>query len=988
LRDILSLDSFATFGALLKYLRQRQQLTQHELGLAVGYGDAQINRLERNTRLPDLDIVIAQFVPALHLEDEPLVVARLIELAAQARGEQTPTSLTFSSTSTSSISSSQQRHEFAAAMQVKRSVKRRTNLPATITHFIGRKCEVAEVRQLLRENRLVTLTGAGGVGKTRLAQETISELLDTDLFADGIWYVELAALADSALVPQSVAAALKLIERSGHTPADTVADYFAGKQVLLILDNCEHLIASCADLAVHLLKLCPGLHLLVTSRETLHIPGEVVHRVPSLSFPDPQRLPTVERLLEFEAVRLFVDRTRGVLPHFAVTAQNAEPLAQVCQRLDGIPLAIELAAARMTMMSVEQIAARLDDRFRLLTGSGRSALPQHTTLRALIDWSYDLLSDAEQRMLRCLSVFAGGWTLEAAEVIVGDGVRDSLDVLAQLVNKSLVTVEHADVGPTRYRMLETIRQYAQDRLLERDEVGPTRDRHLSYFLQLAERAEPELRRADQVVWLDRLEADLSNLRAALEWSLQRDHLAEAGLRLAAMLMWFWHIRDRKFEGVDWLERTLLAEVQTRGIEPLSQARILARSNALNAAGFLTYIRGNHAKQVAFVEEGLALSRELGDGHRRSTAFAQWILADVAYGQQNIGRAQALFEESLALYQEIGDQFGVAECLYSLGDIMFRVGDDERATMLQERSLALRKEIGDKDGMAEIYRHLGRIALWKGDLHQAIQLTETSQTLFREVGNKWGMVVINYFLGRIALVEGKHEQAFGLSNQALALAQDIVDRPLMADAHKLLGEIALSQGMYEQAAWHYDHALTLYGALDAKSARTNVLCSMGHLVLAQGDPEQATERFEEAITIGRKLDDQFNIANALSGLAQVALAKSDYASAYALCKEALMLLRKISDPWEIVRALNAFAVVMVVQGQAQQAIRLFGSIENLYRLIRWTQSPFQRQAHEQAIVSARAQLAEASSAEWARGAEMTLDEAVEFALVEDRQHMII
>ena len=259
--------------------------------------------------------------------------------------------------------------------------------------------------------RLLSLIGAGGVGKTRLAQETAAGLLDANAYADGVWVVELAALADSALVPQSVATALKLTERTGHAPLDAVADYFAGKQALLILDNCEHLIAACADLAVQLLQRCPGLHLLATSRETLHIPGEVVYRVPSLSFPDPQQLPPVERLLEFEAVRLFVDRTRGALLDFTLTAQNAEPLAQVCQRLDGIPLAIELAAARMTMMSVEQIAARLDDRFHLLTGGSRAALPQHKTLRALIDWSYDLFTEAEQTMLRRLwsSLVAGRW---------------------------------------------------------------------------------------------------------------------------------------------------------------------------------------------------------------------------------------------------------------------------------------------------------------------------------------------------------------------------------------------------------------------------------------------------------------------------------------------------------------------------------------------------------------------------------------------------
>ena len=617
-----ALPTFDTYGELLRHLRRRAQMTQRDFGLAVGYSEAHITRLENGQRLPDITAVKGLFVEALDLKHEPELVNRLIELATKARGD-------------------------ASLAQQARAASARTNLPAPLTSFIGRAQEMAEVKALLGSARLLSLIGAGGVGKTRLAQETAAGLLDANAYADGVWVVELAALTDSALVPQSVAATLKLTERPGRTPLDAITDYFVSKQALLILDNCEHLIAACADLAVQLLQRCPGLHLLATSRETLHIPGEVVYRVPSLSFPDPQQLPPVARLLEFEAVRLFVDRTHGALLDFTVTTRNAEPLAQVCQRLDGIPLAIELAAARMNVMSVEQIAARLDDRFHLLTGGSRAALPQHKTLRALIDWSYDLLTEAEQTMLRRLSVFAGGWTLEAAEAIFDfnrtgassienpqSKIENCLDVLTQLVNKSLVTVEREDVEQTRYRLLETIRQYAQDRLLERDEAETTRDRHLNYFLQLAERAEPELRRADQIAWLDRLEMELGNFRAALGWSLQRGCYAEAGLRLAAVLMWFWHIRDHKIEGIDWLERTLLAEACECGVEPRSQERTLARSQALNTSGFLLVMQGDLAKQKVLSEESFALARELGPHGRRSMAFALWNLASAAENQQD------------------------------------------------------------------------------------------------------------------------------------------------------------------------------------------------------------------------------------------------------------------------------------------------------------------------------------------------------------------
>ncbi len=883
-----ALPAFDTYGELLRHLRRRAQMTQRDFGLAVGYSEAHITRLENGQRLPDITAVKGLFVEALDLKREPELVHRLIELATKARGD---------------VSLVQHEREASA--------RARTNLPAPLTSFIGRAHEMAEVKALLGSARLLTLIGAGGVGKTRLAQQTAAVLLDANVYADGVWVVELAALADWALVSQSVAATLKLTERPGRAPLDAVVEYFAGKQALLILDNCEHLIAACADLAVQLLQRCPGLHLLATSRETLRVPGEVVYRVPSLSFPDPQQLPPVERLLEFEAVRLFVDRTHGTLSDFTLTARNAETLAQVCQRLDGIPLAIELAAARMNVMSVEQIAARLDDRFHLLTGGSRAALPQHKTLRALIDWSYDLLTEAEQTMLRRLSVFAGGWTLEAAESIADfnrtgvpsienpqSAIENCLDVLTQLVNKSLVTVEREDVEQTRYRLLETIRQYAQDRLLERGEVELTRDQHLNYFLQLAERAEPELRLADQIVWLDRLEAELSNFRAALEWAVACERHIEAGLRLGTALMWFWHIRDHKIEGIDWLERMLLAEACGCGVEPRSQERILARTQALNTNGFLLVMQGNLAKQKVLSEESFALSRELGPNGKRSMAFALWNLSVDAENQQDYDRSRVLSEESLMLYREAGDKFGIAESLLALGQIALLTGDYERANAMYEESLAHRKEMGDQYGMAATYHHLAYVAILQVDVNRAAAMYEEILPLYTAVGNKSGMVSILIWLGRMALAQGNHEQAVGRSKQALALAQDIPDRAYVAEAHKVLGEIALSQGEYEQAAWHDDEALTLDREHGDKSMSADVLYGLGQIALAQGDPEQATERFEEALTIGRNLEVEFNIAIALSGLAQVAQTKGDCASAYALCKEVLVLLHGYARPMGI------------------------------------------------------------------------------------------
>jgi predicted ATPase len=419
------------------------------------------------------------------------------------------------------------------------------NLPRQLTSFIGREREMGEVKEFLATTRLLTLTGSGGCGKTRLALQVAADLLEA--YADGVWLVELAALADPTLVPQTVASALGVREQPVRPLTETLVDYLQPKVLLLILDNCEHLLTASAQLANALLRSCPRLRMLASSRQGLGIAGERTYRVPSLSLPQPRPLPPVERLTDYEAVRLFVERAVFTQPSFAITDQNAPAVAQVCERLDGIPLAIELAAARVKALPVEKLNERLDDMFRLLTGGSRTALPRQQTLRALIDWSYDLLSEPERALLRRLSAFAGGWTLEAAEAVgVGEGVEEweVLDLLTSLVEKSLVLYEERE-GEGRYRLLETVRQYARDRLLESEEGEAVRTRHLEFFLHWAE----------QGPGLERLETEHDNLRAALAWSgAQRQ--GDVGLRLGGAMGGFWHVRGYWTEGRERLAGVL------------------------------------------------------------------------------------------------------------------------------------------------------------------------------------------------------------------------------------------------------------------------------------------------------------------------------------------------------------------------------------------------------------------------------------------------
>ncbi|HXQ33448.1 MAG TPA: adenylate/guanylate cyclase domain-containing protein, partial [Anaerolineales bacterium] len=483
------------------------------------------------------------------------------------------------------------------------------NLPVQLTSFIGRENEIVELKHELDEHRLVTLTGSGGTGKTRLSLQVAADLLEK--FDHGVWFVELAPLTDSDLIPQTILSTIGVQEQQGKTPLEVLKEYLHEKQTLIVLDNCEHLVSASAEVANKLLNAAPKLKILASSREALGVKGEMSYPVPSLSLPDIKHLPVIEQLSQYEAVRLFIDRALLVAPHFLVDKDNAPHIAQICCRLDGIPLAIELAVARIKMLSVEQISKRLDDRFRLLTGGARTALPRQQTLRALIDWSYDILSENERLLLRRLSVFAGGWTLEAAEeVCSGDSIEtyEVLDLLTQLINKSLVVViaEGSQSGETRYRMLETIRQYAREKLLEVGGNEVVRNRHLAYFVKLVEQAEPELYRSNQVFCFNKLDDEIDNLRMAMEWALVAN--IATGLQIASIPWRFWNVRGFPGELGDWFKQLL---------ERYITADIL-HARALTVYSVWHFQRGNYPETIRLAGQSLQMARTLSD--RQTEAF--------------------------------------------------------------------------------------------------------------------------------------------------------------------------------------------------------------------------------------------------------------------------------------------------------------------------------------------------------------------------------
>ena len=595
------------------------------------------------------------------------------------------------------------------------------NLPSRLTSFIGRE----EEKGLLGATRLLTLTGAGGCGKSRLALQVASELLED--FPDGVWLVELAAIADPSLVTQEVAAVVGVEEEPDEELSTTLLKYLASRNTLVVLDNCEHLVQACAEVADRLLTGAPQLKILATSREPLGIAGETTWRVPSLSMPDVENLPELEALTQYEAVRLFIERAVALESRFEVTNENAPAVAHVCHRLDGIPLAIELAAVRVKVLSAEQINERIEDRFRLLTGGSRSALPRQQTLRALVDWSYDLLDEAEQALFARLSVFAGGFMLDSAEAVCADGEADSyevLDLLSSLVDKSMVIW---DGGASRYRMLETLREYARERLVEGGLLEVLENRHATHFLAIAEEAEPELEQGPkQHECLDRLENEHDNLRAALRWVVESAE-TETALRLGKALEGFWSIRGHLSEGREWLAQVLA--LPGAPIDP-------RHGKALSAAGTLASVQGDLDAAESHYQRSLSSLRQADD--RRAVAKTLVGLADVAESRGDYGKARSLLEKSLEVSRGLGEQTGIAESLGFLARIAETQGLEDEAQSHYQLGLEIAKELGDKQGIGSWQRRLARSARSRGDYAAARALYEESLTVFRELGDSLGV----------------------------------------------------------------------------------------------------------------------------------------------------------------------------------------------------------------------------------------------------------
>jgi predicted ATPase/class 3 adenylate cyclase len=613
------------------------------------------------------------------------------------------------------------------------------NLPAHPTRFIGRQREVAAIRERVLADRLVTLTGTGGAGKTRLALQVAADLVDE--FSDGVWLVEFGPVADPGVVTQSVASVMSLREEPGRPPFATLVEHVRSSHLLLLMDSCEHLVAACAELANGLLRAAPRLHILVTSRELLGISGETTWRVPALSLP-PLPPPPPESLDQYEAVGLFVERARAANPRFQINTQNASAVLEVCTRLDGIPLAIELAAARVRMLSVEQIAARLDDRFRLLTGGSRAALPRQQTLRALVGWSYALLQDAERILFRRLSVFAGGWTLDAAESVCSDEQLESYDVLdltIQLVDKSLVIADEQD-GQQRYRMLETIREYARETLGEAGESDAVRTRHLDYFLGLAEREPPGGFNSSVLTSLNR---ERDNLRAALRWAIDAGDAARA-VRLGGALWDFWSVNGHYTEGRAWLN-DILALPDAADVSDASRAR------ALQTAGHLANAQADYASALAVLNESRQLAEAADDP--ALLAATLHLLGNTARARGELERASQLYAEARQLNRRAGIRGAEILNMLQMADLALELEDVDQARGLGLEIYAASRQRGQPWAVARSLHILGRVASASGDQATARHQLEQSLEIQEALPDDQGRVRTLAALAHVAALAG-------------------------------------------------------------------------------------------------------------------------------------------------------------------------------------------------------------------------------------------
>ncbi len=839
------------------------------------------------------------------------------------------------------------------------------DLPAPFSSFVGRVQEIAEVTGLLITARLVTLTGPPGVGKTRLALRVAAGLAKD--YQDGAWLVELGSRTDPAGVAEAVASVLQVREQLGQPMTDTLVRHLRSRTMLLVLDNCEHLIGASAKLADALLKTCPNLRVLATSRESLNLTGEIAWPVPPLSVPPVIEKPRPEALLSYEAVNLFCDRAKATQPASTLTVTAAPAVGEICRRLEGIPLAIELAAARMGVLSPAQIAARLDDCFNLLSQGSRTAPSRHRTLLAALEWSHDLLSEPERVLLRRLSVFAGGCTLEAAEEVcaAGDIARDQVfDLLAQLAGKSLVLVESRGHS-VRYRLLQTIRQYGRDRLADHGEESQIRTAHALWCATMAEQAEPALSGASQAAWLERLDAERTNFQAALEWTLT-ERQTELSLRVAGALSLFWLTRGHLTEGRQWLRQVLLAGGGASSL----------RAKALWGFGLLSALAGDFVTALTAGDESLTLAQQSGDTQGRARALH---LLGTMRTIEDPALARPLLEESISLAREAGDAWCLAGALTYLGWAETFQGNFAAGRAPLEEGVRVARYAQSEQGLQQGLLGLGYGALQMGEYARAEATLEAGLAVARALGDPFWTAVGIIYLGDLAAAEGDYVKARALMEEAVAFARATGSPALLGFALSFHGRVVLEAGDVASAHPLFEECLSLPRQMGHKGNIAIAFFGLGRVCHALGDSRAALAFLEEALVVARASHDKLVIYQSLYELARFARSQGDFGRAKALHHEAIALQPELRHSPGAALSLDALAGLAAQERHIEYAARLFGAAQSLRDRIGFVRSPADQPGYDADVASVREGLSpDEFDTAWAAGAALSEDEALTYA----------
>jgi len=901
-----------TFGEWLKRRRKTQGLTQAELALQINCSTSLIKKIESEERFPSRQIV-EQLADVFTVPPDERELfqkfARGNWMAAPTDTEDTP------------WNTSHSRH----------------NLPIQLTSFIGREKDIVDIKRLLESAHMLTLIGPGGSGKTRLCIQVANEVLKQ--YKDGVWLVELAPILDPMLVPRTTAIAIGLREEPQRPVIDMLCDYLLQKKLLIILDNCEHLVDACAQMTERILQAAPDVKVLASSRETLGNTGEVTYNVLPLKMPDLADLPPLDSVSQYEAVKLFIDRATSVIPEFKVTIENAPIIAQICHRLDGIPLAIELAAAKIRVLGVEQIARRLDDRFKLLTGGSRTALERHRTLRGAVDWSYDLLSPKEQVLFRRLSVFVGGWTLRAAESVCGDEpeqgtVRNDevLDLLEQLISKSLASKEEVN-GRTRFRMLETIRQYAIEKLVESGENDLLHDKHLDFFLNLVESAEPCLRRTEQVEWLGQLDPEIENLRVALGWAMKSSS-AEIPLRMTGALGRFWELRDYWLEGARWLDQALDMEWDDANKEIK-----LARAKAL-------YIRADFAILLDDVDvfkestdSASALCEELGDAW--GIAYTHALSAFYMMQTGNMVISRSLLEQSLTEFQNIGDVWGQYYVSRWLIPVLFNTGNLEKGMELKQRTLALARASGDRYHIVEALITLSNDRFLENQLEEAEAFLEEAEQLSLKIGST-------------------HQKYMAL---------------------EVRYRISLVRGDFEKAKQDCDLCIEHFHRIGEKNFQSIFLIVRAVISELEDDIHSAVKFGHKSLDVARVAESPMNITVILIILGRLENQLGNIQSAYQHVREGLGTLKEALEFRESVVIALCHLGGFLLERDARSAVQILARSELIIRSLAVPRDPtLDKKYFDRFLATGREKLSEAEfTSAWEAGLKMSEEEAVELVL---------